>query len=207
MIYNTDPSTTAAAAASKFASETIAYAVFIQPARSIQNDTNLAFLLKFDFDLNYCFWVDTGNTFTAGLTAARDFENREKNMTVRYPQLDSASLLSHTLSNDGRVNSGGFKGLWGKVSNALSKGKDIYKIISPYLGPALGAVSPMLGAAASFSGGLLKEQVYTIPYDPKGNVFWLNNIHKELGYITPSPHPDIEESQAQLKSLVELLIS
>lgn len=121
--------------------------------------------------------------------------------------MDSATLLSHTLYNDGRVNAGGLKGLWGKVSNAISKGKDIYKIISPFIGPALGAVSPMLGAAASFSGGLLKMEPHVIPYDPKGNVFWLNDIHKELSYITPSPHVDIEDAQVQLKSLVELLIS
>jgi len=68
MIY--DDSTTV----TKYATETIAYAIFIQPARSIQADANLSFILRMDFDLNYVFWVDTSNVFTAGLTAARDFE-------------------------------------------------------------------------------------------------------------------------------------
>lgn len=64
MIY--DDSTTV----TKYATETIAYAIFIQPARSIQADVNLSFILRMDFDMNYVFWVDTSNVFTAGLTAA-----------------------------------------------------------------------------------------------------------------------------------------
>lgn len=61
MIYDDSTST------SKFATETIGYAIIIQPARSIQNDTNLAFNLGLHFNMNYVFWTDPSNIFTQAL--------------------------------------------------------------------------------------------------------------------------------------------
>ena len=37
--------------------------------------------------MNYVFWVDTTNAFTAALTAARDYEIWEKTLSIKYPQL------------------------------------------------------------------------------------------------------------------------
>jgi len=85
----------------KYATETIAYAIFIQPARSIQADANLSFILRMDFDLNYVFWVDTSNVFTAGLTAARDFEIWANSLKPKYPELSQYKILSHALDNNG----------------------------------------------------------------------------------------------------------
>lgn len=100
------------------------------------------------FDMNYVFWVDTSNVFTAALTAAWDYEIREKSMTIKYPQLEQSKIVSHKLTNDGSYNpKGGLGNLWGQVKTALSKGWDIYSIIKPFLVPALSAASPMLGGA------------------------------------------------------------
>jgi len=53
------------------------------------------------FDMNYVFWVDATNAFTAALTAARDYEIREKTLSVKYPQLQDAQILSHRLDSEG----------------------------------------------------------------------------------------------------------
>lgn len=72
MIYDDSAST------SKFVTETIGYAIIIQPARSIQNDTNLAFNLGLHFDMNYVFWTDPSNIFTQALVE----EGKEESLQV-----------------------------------------------------------------------------------------------------------------------------